>query len=380
MDSQVTSFSPPSVAEENTGGQTGDNQGDVVHLIDSADKEPEQEPLSKKARKKAAKAAYLASVKLERRAREKEAKKRKKQAERERKMAQGEVGDGKSSAEASSGPGERRRKRRKLGQGDEGEGVNVFAAKVVVDLGFDELMSEKEITSLTSQLAYTYSANRHAARPFSGLIFSSLGGRTRTRLDAMNDAGYRRWIGTEWWEEGYERLWTDGDIVKEQNSVEGDGSLETPGLPEHLPEKKTEKEVDDARESVVYLTADSVDELEELKEGETYIIGGICDHNRYKNLCLNKASESKIRHARLPIGRYIASLTTRKVLTVNQVFEILVKWVEGRDWEEAFWSVIPRRKFQNGAERDEENKGVDGGGDAEGKGDGGHEVEEALDG
>lgn len=37
-----------------------------------------------------------------------------------------------------------------------------------------------------------------------------------------------------------------------------------------------------------------------------------------QNLCLNKATDSQIRHARLPIGRYI-SLATRKILTVNQV-------------------------------------------------------------
>jgi len=30
---------------------------------------------------------------------------------------------------------------------------------------------------------------------------------------------------------------------------------------------------------------------------------------------------------------------------VNQVFEILVKWVETRNWEEALYSVIPKRKF-----------------------------------
>ena len=36
------------------------------------------------------------------------------------------------------------------------------------------------------------------------------------------------------------------------------------------------------KSSVVYLTADSPDELFELKEDETYIIGGICDKNRYK--------------------------------------------------------------------------------------------------
>jgi tRNA (guanine9-N1)-methyltransferase len=65
-------------------------------------------------------------------------------------------------------------------------------------------------------------------------------------------------------------------------------------------------------------------------------------------LCLNKAVKSGIRTARLPIGRYLASLPTRKVLTVNQVFDILVKWVETKDWEQALYSVIPKRKFQQG--------------------------------
>ena len=35
------------------------------------------------------------------------------------------------------------------------------------------------------------------------------------------------------------------------------------------------------------------------------------------------------------------------MLTVNQTFEILLKWVETRDWEEALYSVIPKRKFHN---------------------------------
>jgi tRNA (guanine9-N1)-methyltransferase len=35
-------------------------------------------------------------------------------------------------------------------------------------------------------------------------------------------------------------------------------------------------------------------------------------------------------------------------LTVNQVFEILVKWAETKDWEEALYSVIPKRKFHQG--------------------------------
>ncbi|KAI6152341.1 hypothetical protein BKA82DRAFT_4110200 [Pisolithus tinctorius] len=119
----------------------------------------------------------------------------------------------------------------------------------------------------------------------------------------MNDAGYRRWSNTEWWERSYERIWT-------RSFPPDSTSTET----------ETTADADELRTSVVYFTADSENEILELKEGETYVIGGICDHNRYK------------------------------VLTVNQVVEILLKWVETRDWEEAFWAVIPKRKFQ-GVER-----------------------------
>ncbi|KAF9226762.1 hypothetical protein BS17DRAFT_776082, partial [Gyrodon lividus] len=243
--------------------------------------------LSKNAQKRAAKAARLHELKLERRAREKEAKKRKRR-ERAEAVANGE----------SIAP-----KRRKPNAANE---VKVFNARVVVDLGFDELMSDKEINSLTSQLAYTYSANRRAAYSFSSLLFNSLNGKTKERLDAINAAGYRRWLKTEWWEEGYDRLWTEPSPSDQSLSEQIDMQ---DGL---------RSQADAIRATVVYLTADSEEELLELKEGETYIIGGICDHNRYKNLCLNKASDSMVRHARLPIGRYIA-LATRKVLTVNQV-------------------------------------------------------------
>ncbi|KAI4517775.1 hypothetical protein K525DRAFT_210122, partial [Schizophyllum commune Loenen D] len=186
--------------------------------------------------------------------------------------------------------------------------------QLVVDLGFDEKMSDNEVKSLASQLGYTYSANRRAPTPFK-LLFTGLGGRTLERLESQNDASYKRWQGTEWWREGYEGF-------------------------------------------VVYLTADSEVELSELKEDETYIIGGICDHNRYKNLCLNKAKETGIRTARLPIGRYLAHMPTRKVLTVNQVVEIMCKWVETRDWEKALLEVMPKRKFNpNGRQQKGGGKG-----------------------
>ncbi|PPR02646.1 hypothetical protein CVT24_002129 [Panaeolus cyanescens] len=295
--------------------------------------------LSKNALKKAAKAERMAAVKIQRRAREREAKKEKKR-QRAEKRAAGEL-DEDDDEEAK-----RKAKKQKL----------QFGGTVVVDLGFDDMMNEKEIKSLTSQLAYTYSANRNASFPFS-LIFSSLNGRTLERLESVGDASYKRWANTKWWSSGYEQLWN----AEESSDVPTDATPATPetvARPENtdasdpIPASEIPSPKNDIqtypRDKIVYLTADTEEELTELLPDEVYIIGGIVDHNRYKNLCFSKAKESGVRTACLPIGRFLASLPTRKVLTVNQVFEILVKWVECKDWEEALYSVIPKRKFQQG--------------------------------
>ncbi|KAK0190604.1 guanine-1-methyltransferase-domain-containing protein, partial [Armillaria mellea] len=284
--------------------------------------------LSKSAQKRAERKERLAATKLERRAKEKAAKKEKRRIKAEKRTA----GELDSADEAER---ERNKKKPKL----------EFGGRVLIDLGFDDKMLEKEINSLCSQLAYTYSANRQASFPFS-LICSSLNGRTRDRLEGISDAAYKRWVNTEWWEEGYERLWS-GDVLSvepgaESGNVPGNSSPET---------SATADPAQSVKQSIVYLTADSEEELTELRPNETYIIGGIVDRNRYKNLCLEKAKESDIRTAALPIGRYLENLPTRKVLTVNQVFEIMLKWVETRDWETSLYAVIPKRKFLSGGKQ-----------------------------
>ena len=119
-------------------------------------------------------------------------------------------------------------------------------------------------------MAYTYNANRKANRPFASLLFTALNGRTKKRLDSQNDASYRRWANTEWWEGGYEGLWlNNSEDVEQQDDKEG------------LSDNNDCRSRSD-KANVVYLTADSSEELNELKEDETYVLGGICDHNRYK--------------------------------------------------------------------------------------------------
>lgn len=97
----------------------------------------------------------------------------------------------------------------------------------------------------------------------------------------MSDAGYKRWAKTEWWHEGYDRLWQGQGKPPPvfAEAAEGDSGEEIPpGNQTPMPGASDQT----LQQNVIYLTADSEDELTELKPEEVYIIGGICDHNRYK--------------------------------------------------------------------------------------------------
>jgi tRNA (guanine9-N1)-methyltransferase len=175
-----------------------------------------------------------------------------------------------------------------------------FGARVVVDLGFDDRMIEKvrgacwicaapadagrqEIKSLTAQLSYVYAAQRRADTPFAGVLFSQLDGRTRARMEGLNDGSFKRWEGCEWWADGYDALWApDADPRPEGAGLAADGK---PGKDETAVTGASaagKARASAPQASVVYLTADSPHELSELSPDETYIIGGVCDRNRYK--------------------------------------------------------------------------------------------------
>lgn len=104
----------------------------------------------------------------------------------------------------------------------------------------------------------------------------------------MGDAGYKRWTNTKWWSEDYSRLWENEDIPQSDTETGSlrftDKEKEDPSVSATTFSKATQTypKINTPKSTVVYLTADSEDELSELRPDETYIIGGICDHNRYK--------------------------------------------------------------------------------------------------
>ncbi|KAG8877832.1 tRNA (guanine(9)-N(1))-methyltransferase [Tulasnella sp. 331] len=324
--------------------------------------------ISKNAQKRLLKEARRAEQRIERKAKDKLIKKEKQRIKAEKRAAGEALGEG-----------EERARKRPLIQ------KQPFNARIVIDLGFDEKMFEREVKSLCSQLSFAYGANRRATKPFTQLLHTSVNGRTKDWLDSLQNCDYLRWRGVDWWSKGYEYLWEDGDpgpLKLEEPELQSEPKLEPEATAEEGILKKRSRKIKAPTvhkcdsSTVVYLTADSEEEITELKEGETYIIGGIVDRNRYKSLCQNKAIAQGVRTARLPIGTYITSLPTRKVLTVNQVFEIMLKWLEERDWEKAIMTVMPQRKFKDG--RNKAGNEEEDGADADDNVDSGEELEEQL--
>ena len=172
--------------------------------------------------------------------------------------------------------------------------------RIVLDLEFAHLMTPTEQRSMCHQLSYCYSANTRSERP-AHLVFAGLGGGMGEML-RRQISGFDNWQITA----------TDKPYV------------------EHFKASLDE---------LVYLTADSPNELQAIDPGKVYIVG----RNRHKNICFNKAVEQGVATARLPIGAYM-QLASSQVLCTNHVVEIMLQWGLLKDWAEAFSKVIPTRK------------------------------------
>merc|ERR1712154_73911 len=82
-----------------------------------------------------------------------------------------------------------------------------------------------------------------------------------------------------------------------------------------------------------------------------YVIGAFVDKNRHKGYTLKLAQDNGWKTARLPIMKYMTvnpndkhAQQTRLVITINQVFAILVAYYNWKDWRKALQFAFPSRK------------------------------------
>jgi len=176
--------------------------------------------------------------------------------------------------------------------------------RVVIDFSFEDLMTAKEQNNITTQIARCYSSNRRADKPVT-LCFSKFEGIVEDKM-AKKFAGFESWTVN----------------IQQQDYLSAWAS---------------------EKEKIVYLSSESDNVVEEFQQDHIYVIGGIIDRNRHKGVTQERADRAGIRTARLPLDKYV-TLPTRSVLTINQVFEIILGVVGTGDWMSTLKSVLPTRK------------------------------------
>lgn len=269
----------------------------------------DEKPLSKSQMKKLKKQQIAQKKKLYKRKIEKERKKEKiaarrnANAEKLAAMSPEEVAVWREEIKVLKAQQQISRKNEKVDRNVRLEKAMQSGQRIVIDLDFFDKMTASEMKSMCQQVSYCYHVNCTSSTPCH-LILSGVDGKVKDNITRQLPT-MDKWKVTT----------TSGcytDIVK-------------------------------PKEDLVYLTADSEYELKELDPTKAYIVGGIVDRNRHKNLCKEKAEGQGIATARLPIGEYL-ELSSSKVMCTNHVLEIMVKYMEVRDWKAAFESVIPLRK------------------------------------
>lgn len=287
--SSETPTESPEVPTENTmppdvpdvEGKVKSSDSQVDRQVEGSDEVECLEPLSKRQRKKLLKQKQWEEQKDLRRQKRKE-KRQKRKLERQSKLDSNSEGSG------------RKRMRRE---------VVPSTLRLIVDCSFDDLMVLKDVKKLHKQIQRCYAENRKAFHPVQ-FYLTSHGGQLKSNMNE-NDKGWVNWKDIQIRTEHY------SELIK--------------------------------KEDLVYLTSDSPDVLSDLDEKKAYVIGGLVDHNHHKGITYKKAVEQGIGHAQLPLGNFV-KMNSRKVLAVNHVFEIILAYLEKRDWKEAFFSVLPQRK------------------------------------
>uniref|UniRef100_A0A3B1JE32 tRNA methyltransferase 10 homolog B n=1 Tax=Astyanax mexicanus TaxID=7994 RepID=A0A3B1JE32_ASTMX len=190
------------------------------------------------------------------------------------------------------------------------EEARTSGPRLCVDLSMTDCMSHKEISRLAGQIRRLYGSNKKALQPFH-LFLSDLkkDGLLYRECIRMNDGFLNYMIDVT--EESWIDLFPSQDIV--------------------------------------YLSPDASEALERVDEDKVYILGGLVDESIQKKISYTRAKELGVYMARLPIDEYMVKKPNpknfhSKILAINQVFEILLKFRDTGNWITALGAGIPAGK------------------------------------
>ncbi len=294
-------------AAQNLKEQAGRAAAAALKVAQDAD--PAYAGLSKNARKKLARKQASGETDWKARKRQKKEQKRLRSAEK------GEIA---RAALAALSEEEREQQRLKAWERRKAEDAKAAAwresirntpFRCVIDLGFEEQMLEREVKSLVQQVLYSYGANRKAATPWQ-IFLTSLQPESVQAAQLNKLSGFRSWAGVTAHAEDYLTLATPPGAAAAGTATGDEGGTRPTCL--------------FAKERLVYLTADSPNEIDRIVPGDVYILGGIVDRNRYPNITYEKAVSQGIRTARLPLGEHVRLQHGTSVLTVNHMVDILL--------------------------------------------------------
>eukprot|EP00966_Prymnesium_polylepis_P323714 7379865-Prymnesium_polylepis.1 len=189
--------------------------------------------------------------------------------------------------------------------------------RVIVDLGMERLMVDRELASLATQVTNSYAevVKRCATRPSWVPL--------RLALSAIDSSGATM-----------ERVRSSAGNLERWPVACLGGEFTTalpllcaPGAPD-----------------LVVLSPDADEPLSTLSTSCVYIVGGLCDYKRIANATRDRAAAHRCRCARLPLREALGAKLGVEILTVDQVVIALVEAANnGGDWAAALVEAVPPR-------------------------------------
>ncbi|XRB09632.1 tRNA (guanine(9)-N1)-methyltransferase [Pycnococcus provasolii] len=189
--------------------------------------------------------------------------------------------------------------------------------RVAIHLGYDEFMTDRERTSLATQVchAYAIALRRRAHEGFTTMRIALTGcaSATQTLKHIDKDGGAQRWP--------VERL--------ERHFAEALPAL--CGMATR----------------VVVLSPDADEVLETVEADTVYVVGGLCDYSRCVKHTLESARASGVQARRLPLRETFDHRLSVEILTVEQAVAALHSaFSNGGNWGEALAESVPARKLK----------------------------------